>query len=167
MSNLINTSIITDRIGRQEVLLSINPAQLWQNLINQTGDTFSWNWATDNSAKCTTIAQVLSTDIGMTCQLSYDTVQLQAWLVHCPLGAQIELVITEHVREFCDCFDLLWNCLQHLKKTAIVCVTQGSFFLIYLSFASVQKTRAKNWLPHCCSNEIFCQFQLCSSTFCQ
>ena len=118
MSNLINTSIITDRIGRQEVLLSINPAQLWQNLINQTGDTFSWNWATDNSAKCTTTAQVLSTDIGMTCQLSYDTVQLQAWLVHCPLGAQIELVITEHVREFCDCFDLLWNCLQHLKKTA-------------------------------------------------
>ena len=52
-------------------------------------------------------------------------------------------------------------------KFHIVCVTQGSFFLIYLSFASVQKTRAKNWLPHCCSNEIFCQFQLCSSTFCQ
>ena len=33
------------------------------------------------------------------------TVQLQAGLVHCPISAQVGLVITNHVREFCYSFD--------------------------------------------------------------
>ena len=55
----------------------------------------------DNSS-CTWC--VLSTYTGMTCelslQLSYYTVQLQVWRLHCPLSAQIGMVITNHVREF-------------------------------------------------------------------
>ena len=49
--------------------------------------------------------RILSTYTGMTCQLPYYTVQLQAWLVHCPVRAQIGLVITNHFREFCYGFD--------------------------------------------------------------
>ena len=45
----------------------------------------------------------------MTCSLSlylsFYTVRLQTWRVHCPIGAQIGLVITDHVREFCYSFD--------------------------------------------------------------
>ena len=33
------------------------------------------------------------------------TVQLQAWRVHCPISAQIGLLMTNHVREFCYSFD--------------------------------------------------------------
>ena len=33
------------------------------------------------------------------------TVQLQAWRVQCPIGAQIGLLMTNHVREFCYSFD--------------------------------------------------------------
>ena len=33
------------------------------------------------------------------------TVQLQAWRVHCPINAQIGLLIANHVREFCYSFD--------------------------------------------------------------
>ena len=43
----------------------------------------------------------------MTCKLSHYTVQLQARHVHCPITDQIELLITNHVREFCSSFDLL------------------------------------------------------------
>ena len=32
------------------------------------------------------------------------TVQLQAWRVHYPISAQVGLVITNHVREFCYSF---------------------------------------------------------------
>ena len=37
--------------------------------------------------------------------LSYYTVQLQAWCIHCPISAQIRLVITNHIPKFwysCD-----------------------------------------------------------------
>ena len=38
------------------------------------------------------------------------TVQVQAWRVHCPISAQIGLVITNHVREFYYGFDLYFDC---------------------------------------------------------
>ena len=56
----------------------------------------------DNSAR---IWRVLSTYTGMTRNPSYYTVQLQAWRVHCPISAQIGLMITNYVREFCYSFD--------------------------------------------------------------
>ena len=56
----------------------------------------------DNSAR---IWRVLSTYTGMTRKPSYYTVQLQAWRVHCPISAQIGLMITNYVREFCYSFD--------------------------------------------------------------
>jgi len=37
------------------------------------------------------------------------TVQLQAWRVHCPINAQIGLLIANHVREFCYSFDYYYN----------------------------------------------------------
>ena len=49
---------------------------------------------------------------GMTCQLFYSIVQLQAWHLHCPIGAQIELVITNHMPEFCYSFDRPQNRFQ-------------------------------------------------------
>ena len=56
----------------------------------------------DNSARSW---RVLSTNTGMACQLSYDAVQSQAWRLHRPISARIGPVITNHVLEFCDCFD--------------------------------------------------------------
>ena len=56
----------------------------------------------DNSARTW---RDLSTYTGMTRKLSYYTVQLQAWRVDCPIGAQIGLVITHHVRKICYSFD--------------------------------------------------------------
>ena len=53
----------------------------------------------DNSARTW---RVLSTYLGMT---SYYTVKLQAWRVHCPIRAQIRLVIANHVRELFYSFD--------------------------------------------------------------
>ena len=63
----------------------------------------------DNSA-C--IWHALSIYTGMTCQLFYSIVQLQAWHLHCPIGAQIELVITNHMPEFCYSFDRPQNRFQ-------------------------------------------------------
>jgi len=37
------------------------------------------------------------------------TVQLQAWRVHCPINAQIGLLIANHVRDFCYSFDYACN----------------------------------------------------------
>jgi len=37
-------------------------------------------------------------------------VQLQPWRVHCPINAQIGLLIENHVREFCYSFDYALNC---------------------------------------------------------
>ena len=56
----------------------------------------------DNSARSW---RVLSIYTGVMCQLSYYTVQLQAWRVHSPMSAQIGQVITNHVREFCFNFN--------------------------------------------------------------
>ena len=36
---------------------------------------------------------------------SYYTAQLQVWDVHCPISAEIWLVITNHIWEFCYSFD--------------------------------------------------------------
>ena len=33
------------------------------------------------------------------------TVQFQAWRIHCPISAQIGLVITNHIKEFYYSFD--------------------------------------------------------------
>ena len=49
--------------------------------------------------------RVLSNYTGMTRKLSYYTVQLQAWRVHCPISAQIGQLITNRIREFCYSFD--------------------------------------------------------------
>ena len=58
----------------------------------------------DNIAYCPpTLALTLA--LSMTCPLSYYTIQLQEWHAHCPVSAQIELVITNHVRAFCYGFD--------------------------------------------------------------
>ena len=79
------------------------------------GYTFSWKdngsvaEMRDNSA-C--IWHALSIYTGMTCQLFYSIVQLQAWHLHCPIGAQIELVITNHMPEFCYSFDRPQNRFQ-------------------------------------------------------
>lgn len=43
----------------------------------------------------------MSSCIGMTHQLSYYIVPLQAWCVYFPISSQIGLVITNHIREFC------------------------------------------------------------------
>ena len=64
----------------------------------------------DNSAR---IWRVLSTYTGMTCELSlklfYYTFQFQVWCVHCPISAEIGLVRTIYVREFCYSFDYILN----------------------------------------------------------
>ena len=56
----------------------------------------------DNSAY---IRHALAINTGMTGQLFYSMVQLQARHQHCPIGAQIELVIANHMQEFCYSFD--------------------------------------------------------------
>ena len=58
----------------------------------------------DNNARTW---RVLSTYKGMTCQLSYYTVQLQTWCVHYLISAQIGLMITNPVRECSYSFELL------------------------------------------------------------
>ena len=82
-----------------------NQSKLWQNLRKKL-------WAliigfhkrkTTYTEKSTTTAPVctwhlLLTYTSMICQLSYYTVQLQAWHMHHPVSAQIALVITSHVQ---------------------------------------------------------------------
>ena len=52
---------------------------------------------------------VYSTKCTATARKMTRTVQLQAWRVHCPINAQIGLLITSHVREFCYSFDYKSN----------------------------------------------------------
>ena len=52
----------------------------------------------DNNSACTWC--ILSTHIGMTCQLSYYAVQLQAY-INFSISAQIGLRITNQVPEIC------------------------------------------------------------------
>ena len=52
---------------------------------------------------------LLSTYIGMTCQLSCCAVQLQVRGLHCPIIIQIGLVITSRVQVFCDSLIMLWR----------------------------------------------------------
>lgn len=52
---------------------------------------------------------LLSTYIGMTCQLSCCAVQLQIRGLHCPIIIQIWLVITSRVQVFCDSLIMLWR----------------------------------------------------------
>ena len=52
---------------------------------------------------------LLSTYIGMTCQLSCCAVQLQIRGLHCPIIIQIGLVITSRVQVFCDSLIMLWR----------------------------------------------------------
>ena len=96
-------SMIMERIGRHLVLLPIsqNYDKIWER--NQTlVPIFQKKKETqNNSTKCTTIAHANNVYCkGMTCQMSYYTVQLQAWEVHCPVSAQIRLMTTSLVWEF-------------------------------------------------------------------
>ena len=52
---------------------------------------------------------LLSTYIGMTCQLSCCAVQLQIRGLHCPIIIHIGLVITSRVQVFCDSLIMLWR----------------------------------------------------------
>ena len=52
---------------------------------------------------------LLSTYIGMTCQLSCCAVQLQIRGLHCPIIIQIGLVIMSRVQVFCDSLIMLWR----------------------------------------------------------
>lgn len=52
---------------------------------------------------------LLSTYIGMTCQLSCCAVQLQIRGLHFPIIIQIGLVITSRVQVFCDSLIMLWR----------------------------------------------------------
>ena len=67
-------------------------------------DMFSWKTTTtiiqQNAKQLCQHMKVLSTYTGMTLQLSYYTVQLQVWCVHCAISTQIGLVITIHIQKF-------------------------------------------------------------------
>ena len=107
------------------------------------GYTFSWKdngsvaEMRDNSA-C--IWHALSIYTGMTCQLFYSIVQLQAWHLHCPIGAQIELVITNHMPEFCYSFDRPQNRFQ----------TRLSFVTAQ-RFRSIIKAKKNTFLQNKCT----------------
>ena len=60
--------------------------------------------------------RVLSSYTGLTYQLSYYTVQLQACRLQCPISDQIGLVITNHLREFWLSFYQVWNNTRDLKS---------------------------------------------------
>ena len=60
--------------------------------------------------------RVLSSYTGLTYQLSYYTVQLQACRLQCPISDQIGLVITNHLREFWLSFYQVWNNTCDLKS---------------------------------------------------
>ena len=67
-------------------------------------DMFSWKPTTtiiqQSAQQLCQHMKVLSTYTGMTFQLSYYTVQLQVWCVHCAISTQIRLVITIHIQKF-------------------------------------------------------------------
>ena len=70
----------------------------------------------DNIAYCPPTL-ILTLTLSVTCPMSYYTIQLQEWHVHCPISAQIGLVITNRVREFCYGFDYDENCVRIAIRT--------------------------------------------------
>ena len=90
---------LPERIGRLEVLLPIN-----QNILER-----DWTFilkTTVKSAKCETTIVPLT--VPLNCPITSMTRTLS-------FSAQIGLVITNHVREFCYGFDYICNCNMAVK----------------------------------------------------
>ena len=56
--------------------------------------------------------------------LSYYTVQLQAWCIHCPISAQIRLVIISHIPYF------WYSCDQYSNRTLCHLIHNSKFIII-------------------------------------
>ena len=111
-SDLLITNMITDRIGRHDILLQIHQIydRIWERNLtsvirfHQKKKQLTRRNARQQRAHMTRSVHLHRHDV-LTVPLSYYTVQLQAWRVHCPISVEIGLVITNHVREFCYGFD--------------------------------------------------------------
>ena len=102
-SDLLITSMITDWIGRHDVLLPIN-----QNYdkIRETNKPSIERWTILNVVmNAEKHSSLLNKVHRNSARKMTRTVQLQAWRVHCPINAQIGLLIANHVRELCYSFD--------------------------------------------------------------
>ena len=101
-TDLLITSMITDRIGRHDVLLPIN-----QNYdkIRETNKPSIEHWRLNVVMNAEQHSSLLNKVHPNSARKMTRTVQLQAWCIHCPINAQIGLLIAIHVREFCYSFD--------------------------------------------------------------
>ena len=125
-SDLLITNMITDRIGRHDILLPIHQIydRIWERNLTSDIRFHKKNQLTRRNARQQRAQMTRSVHLHrhdvltvpltvllycpityMTRKLSCYTIQLQAWRVHCPISVQIGLVITNHVREFCCSFD--------------------------------------------------------------
>jgi len=101
-SDLLITSMITDRIGWHDVLLPIN-----QNY-DKIQETNNHRLITERLNVVMNAEKHSSLLNKVHCNSAHKmapTVQLQAWRIHCPINAQIGLLIANNVREFCYSFD--------------------------------------------------------------
>jgi len=102
-SDLLIMSMITDWIGRREALLPIN-----QNYdkIRETNKPSIERWTIKRRHECWKTQHFTQQSAPQQrAQNDAYCVQLQAWRVHCPINAQIKLLIANRVRKFCYSFD--------------------------------------------------------------
>jgi len=94
--------MITDWIGRREALLPID-----QNYdkIRETSKPSIERWRLNVVMNAEKHSSLLNKVHRNSARKMTRAVQLQAWRVHCPINAQIGLLIANHVREFCYSFD--------------------------------------------------------------
>ena len=125
-SDLLITSMITDRIGQLEVLLLINQNydKIWER--NKTSvlcfykkkeQQLSWQNARQQHMRLMHSVHSYKHDVL--------TVPL-AVLLHCPISAQIRLVIAIQVWEFCYTFDEI-----HVNDIILVAISPACWTFCY------------------------------------
>ena len=73
------------------------------------------------------------------------TVQVQAWRVHCPISAQIGLVITNHVREFYYGFDQYFHCFCFITPWVPFIIPRKAFKGTCLHNDWIAKVRSSSY----------------------
>jgi len=99
-SDLLITSMITDWIGRHDVLL-IRTMTKFEKRTNHRLIAERLN-VVMNAEKHSSLLNKVHRK---SARKMTRAVQLQAWRVHCPIIAKIGLLIANHVRELCYSFD--------------------------------------------------------------
>ena len=102
-SDLLIMSMITEWILRQDVLLPINQ-NYKKNSRNEQPSIERWT-IIKRRFECWKPSNPLKTVHRNSAHKMTRIVQLQAWRVHCPINAQIGMLIANHFRRFCYSFE--------------------------------------------------------------